>query len=145
MPAACIRRPVMTTLLMLSILLFGLMAYQRLPVSDLPNVDFPTIQVSARVPGASPQTMASAVATPEVALLCAPGMSLVTTTVTVQEPPAGIVSPVNASAVCPAVNELPAAPAHVDAISHVRLLASVGVSLMGLLEDGACFWVNPRF
>jgi HAE1 family hydrophobic/amphiphilic exporter-1 len=59
-----IRRPVMTTLLMLSVLIFGLMGYRRLPVSDLPNVDFPTIFVDARLPGASPETMASAVATP---------------------------------------------------------------------------------
>ena len=59
-----IRRPVMTTLIMLGILLFGVMGYRALPVSDLPNVDFPTIQVSASLPGASPETMASAVATP---------------------------------------------------------------------------------
>ena len=59
-----IKRPVMTTLVMLGILLFGIMGYRLLPVSDLPNVDFPTIQVSASLPGANPQTMASAVATP---------------------------------------------------------------------------------
>src|SRR5439155_885057 len=59
-----IRRPVMTTLVMLGILFFGLMAYRLLPVSNLPNVDFPTITVSASLPGASPETMASAVATP---------------------------------------------------------------------------------
>ena len=59
-----IRRPVMTTLVMLGILGFGLMAYRLLPVSNLPNVDFPTIQVNASLPGASPETMASAVATP---------------------------------------------------------------------------------
>ena len=59
-----IRRPIMTTLVMLSILVFGLAAYRLLPVSDLPNVDFPTIQVTANLPGASPETMASAVATP---------------------------------------------------------------------------------
>ncbi|MBM4295990.1 MAG: efflux RND transporter permease subunit, partial [Deltaproteobacteria bacterium] len=59
-----IRRPVMTTLVMLGILLFGAMAYRHLPVSDLPNVDFPTILVSASLPGASPETMASSVATP---------------------------------------------------------------------------------
>jgi HAE1 family hydrophobic/amphiphilic exporter-1 len=59
-----IRRPVMTTLVMLAILLFGAMSYRYLPVSDLPNVDFPTILVSADLPGASPETMASAVATP---------------------------------------------------------------------------------
>jgi HAE1 family hydrophobic/amphiphilic exporter-1 len=59
-----IRRPVMTTLVMLAILLFGIMGYRLLPVSDLPNVDFPTILVSASLPGASPDTMASAVATP---------------------------------------------------------------------------------
>jgi HAE1 family hydrophobic/amphiphilic exporter-1 len=63
-PELWIRRPVMTTLVMLGILVFGIMAYQLLPVSDLPNVDFPTIQVSASLPGATPDTMASAVATP---------------------------------------------------------------------------------
>ena len=59
-----IRRPVMTTLIMGAILLFGIMAYRLLPVSDLPNVDFPNIVVNATLPGASPETMASAVATP---------------------------------------------------------------------------------
>jgi hydrophobic/amphiphilic exporter-1 (mainly G- bacteria), HAE1 family len=59
-----VRRPVMTVLLMAGILIFGLAAYRLLPVSTLPNVDFPTIQVTAELPGASPETMASAVATP---------------------------------------------------------------------------------
>src|SRR5581483_6543478 len=59
-----IRRPVMTTLLSAAILIFGAVAYRFLPVSDLPNVDFPTIEVSASLPGASPETMASSVATP---------------------------------------------------------------------------------
>jgi hydrophobic/amphiphilic exporter-1 (mainly G- bacteria), HAE1 family len=59
-----IRRPVMTVLVMAGILIFGLAAYRLLPVSTLPNIDFPTIQVSAQLPGASPETMASAVATP---------------------------------------------------------------------------------
>src|SRR5262245_19618814 len=59
-----IRRPIMTTLVMIAILLFGIVAYRSLPVSDLPNVDFPTITVSAALPGANPETMASAVATP---------------------------------------------------------------------------------
>jgi HAE1 family hydrophobic/amphiphilic exporter-1 len=59
-----IRRPITTTLLMLAILLFGIIGYRQLPVSDLPNVDFPTIQVTTRLPGANPDTMASAVATP---------------------------------------------------------------------------------
>jgi HAE1 family hydrophobic/amphiphilic exporter-1 len=59
-----IRRPVMTTLVMLGIVLFGVMGYRILPVSDLPNVDFPTIQVQASLPGASPETMASSVAAP---------------------------------------------------------------------------------
>ena len=54
----------MTTLVMGALLLFGTLAYQRLPVSDLPNVDFPTILVTANLPGASPETMASSVATP---------------------------------------------------------------------------------
>ncbi len=62
--ALCIRRPVMTTLVMLAMLLFGTMAYLKLPVSALPSVDFPTIDVSASLPGARPETMASAVATP---------------------------------------------------------------------------------
>jgi HAE1 family hydrophobic/amphiphilic exporter-1 len=59
-----ITRPVMTALLMIGIVLFGLAGYRALPVSDLPNVDFPTIQVSAGLPGASPETMATSVATP---------------------------------------------------------------------------------
>jgi HAE1 family hydrophobic/amphiphilic exporter-1 len=58
-----IRRPVMTVLVMAGILIFGLAAYRLLPVSTLPNIDFPTIQVTAQLPGASPETMASAVAT----------------------------------------------------------------------------------
>ncbi|WP_414660073.1 efflux RND transporter permease subunit [Horticoccus sp. 23ND18S-11] len=63
-PEQFIRRPVMTTLITAAITLFGWMAYQKLPVSDLPNVDFPTISISASLPGASPETMASSVATP---------------------------------------------------------------------------------
>jgi HAE1 family hydrophobic/amphiphilic exporter-1 len=63
-PDPFIRRPVMTVLVTAAITLFGWMAYERLPVSDLPNIDFPTITVSAGLPGASPETMASAVATP---------------------------------------------------------------------------------
>jgi len=59
-----IRRPVTTTLIMLAILVFGIMGYRLLPVSELPNVDFPTIQVSASLPGSSPETMASSIATP---------------------------------------------------------------------------------
>jgi hydrophobic/amphiphilic exporter-1 (mainly G- bacteria), HAE1 family len=61
---AFIRRPVATTLVMAAILVFGMFAYAQLPVSDLPNVDFPTIQVTANLPGANPDTMAAAVATP---------------------------------------------------------------------------------
>jgi HAE1 family hydrophobic/amphiphilic exporter-1 len=59
-----IKRPVATTLLVTSILIFGIVGYRALPVSDLPTVDFPTIQVSAGLPGASPETMAASVATP---------------------------------------------------------------------------------
>ena len=62
--ALFIRRPVTTVLLMLGIIVFGALAYQQLPVSDLPAVDFPTIQVSASLPGASPETIASSVALP---------------------------------------------------------------------------------
>ena len=59
-----IKRPVMTSLIMLAVMIFGLFAYRTLPVNDLPSIDFPTIQVRAELPGASPETMASAVATP---------------------------------------------------------------------------------
>ncbi|MBI1894913.1 MAG: efflux RND transporter permease subunit [Acidobacteria bacterium] len=59
-----IERPVMTALVSLSILLFGLIGFRALPVAALPSVDYPTIQVTAALPGASPETMASAVATP---------------------------------------------------------------------------------
>jgi HAE1 family hydrophobic/amphiphilic exporter-1 len=59
-----IRRPVMTILVMFAILLFGTLGYRSLAVNDLPNVDYPTILVSAGLPGANPDTMASAVATP---------------------------------------------------------------------------------
>ena len=62
--AIFVRRPVMTSLIMIAILVFGVMAYLRLPVSDLPSVDFPTIEVSAQLSGANPETMASSVATP---------------------------------------------------------------------------------
>jgi HAE1 family hydrophobic/amphiphilic exporter-1 len=59
-----VRRPVMTILVMVGVLVFGIAGYRLLPVAALPNVDFPTISVSASLPGASPETMASAVATP---------------------------------------------------------------------------------
>jgi len=59
-----IERPVMTALVSFAILLFGIVGYRALPVAALPSVDYPTIQVSAAVPGATPETMASAVATP---------------------------------------------------------------------------------
>ena len=59
-----IKRPVATTLLVLTILIFGIMGYIRLPVADLPTVDYPVIQVNANLPGANPDTMASSVATP---------------------------------------------------------------------------------
>jgi HAE1 family hydrophobic/amphiphilic exporter-1 len=64
LPELCIRRPVMTTLLMAAFVIFGVIAYRALPVSELPSVDFPTISVTASLPGASPETMAAAVATP---------------------------------------------------------------------------------
>src|SRR5271166_5858092 len=59
-----IRRPIATSLLMAAIALFGVVAYRALAVSDLPNVDFPTLLITASLPGASPETMSSAVATP---------------------------------------------------------------------------------
>jgi len=59
-----IRRPIMTTLVMVGILIFGVMSYRLLPISDLPSVDYPTIQITASRPGASPETMAASVARP---------------------------------------------------------------------------------
>jgi hydrophobe/amphiphile efflux-1 (HAE1) family protein len=59
-----ILRPVMTTLVMAAMLIFGIFGYSMLPVSELPNVDYPTIQINASLPGADPQTMATSVATP---------------------------------------------------------------------------------
>ena len=76
-----ISRPIATTLLMLGIVAFGLTAYTLLPVAALPTVDFPTIQVSAQLPGASPETMASSVATPlEQQFAAIPGLSQMTST-----------------------------------------------------------------
>ena len=76
-----IRRPVMTTLVMSGIVLFGIAGYRALPVSDLPNVDFPTIQVYASLPGASPETMAASVATPlERQFTTIPGLDSMTST-----------------------------------------------------------------
>ncbi len=62
--APFIRRPIATSLLAAAVILAGLMAYRGLPVAPLPRVDFPTISVSAALPGANPDTMASSVATP---------------------------------------------------------------------------------
>ncbi len=79
LPEVCIRRPVMTTLLMLSFIVFGMFAYMKLPVAALPRVDFPTINVSANLPGANPETMASSVAAPlERAFATIPGITQMT-------------------------------------------------------------------
>ncbi|MDE3176053.1 MAG: efflux RND transporter permease subunit, partial [Pseudomonadota bacterium] len=79
LPELCIRRPVMTSLLMLSFIVFGLFGYKQLPVAALPRVDFPTISVNAALPGASPDTMASAVAGPlERAFATIPGINMMT-------------------------------------------------------------------
>jgi HAE1 family hydrophobic/amphiphilic exporter-1 len=76
-----IRRPVMTTLVMVGILIFGAVAYRQMPVSDLPTVDYPTINVSASLPGASPETMAASVATPlEKAFSTIAGIDTMTST-----------------------------------------------------------------
>jgi HAE1 family hydrophobic/amphiphilic exporter-1 len=77
--ALFIRRPVMTALVMMAILLFGVVGYRSLPVSDLPNIDFPTLQVQANLPGASPETMAASVATPlEKQFSTVPGITSMT-------------------------------------------------------------------
>jgi HAE1 family hydrophobic/amphiphilic exporter-1 len=74
-----IRRPIATSLLMAGILLIGIVAFPMLPVAPLPQVDFPTIQVSAKLPGASPETMASSVATPlEYQFAAIPGVAQLT-------------------------------------------------------------------
>jgi HAE1 family hydrophobic/amphiphilic exporter-1 len=79
--AIFIRRPVMTTLAMVGIVVFGVAGYRALPVSDLPNVDFPTLQVFANLPGASPETMAASVATPlERQFSTIPGLDSITST-----------------------------------------------------------------
>ena len=92
LPEACIRRPVMTTLITLSFIVFGLFAYRQLPVAALPRVDYPTINVQAQLPGASPETMAASVAAPlERQFSTIPGIdsmssssSLGSTTITLQ-------------------------------------------------------------
>ncbi|WP_460423373.1 multidrug efflux RND transporter permease subunit [Pseudomonas sp. ZL2] len=77
--AWCIDRPVATLLLTFALLLLGIIAFPRLPVAPLPEADFPTIQVTAQLPGASPETMASSVATPlEVQFSAIPGMTQMT-------------------------------------------------------------------
>src|SRR5205814_9414446 len=77
--AAFIRRPIGTSLLAAAMLLVGIAAWPFLPVAPLPQVDFPTIQVSATLPGASPETMASTVATPlERQFSLIPGLSQMT-------------------------------------------------------------------
>jgi HAE1 family hydrophobic/amphiphilic exporter-1 len=63
LPELCIRRPVMTTLVMAALVLFGFFAYRILPVAELPNVDYPVVEVTATLPGASAENMASSVAT----------------------------------------------------------------------------------
>ena len=78
-----IERPVATTILMLAFVIFGAFAYFTLPVSELPDVDFPTIQVSASLPGADPETMATSVATPiEKQLSTIAGIASMTSTST---------------------------------------------------------------
>ncbi|MEI8343142.1 MAG: efflux RND transporter permease subunit, partial [Verrucomicrobiota bacterium] len=76
-----VRRPVMTMLLTVTVILFGILGYQRLPVNDLPAVDFPVINVSVGYPGASPTTMARNVATPlEKQFLQIAGLEIITST-----------------------------------------------------------------
>jgi HAE1 family hydrophobic/amphiphilic exporter-1 len=81
LPELCIRRPVMTTLLMASVIVGGIFGYRLLAVAALPRVDFPTINISAQLPGASPETMAASVATPiERQLATIAGISSMTST-----------------------------------------------------------------
>ena len=72
-----IKRPIATTLIVLGLMVFGAMSYRLLPVSDLPTIDFPTIRVQANLPGASPETMAAAVALPlEKQFATIPGLAI---------------------------------------------------------------------
>ena len=74
-----VRRPVATTLIQLAIVIFGIMSYRVLPVADLPTIDYPTISVNAGLPGANPDTMAAAVATPlEKQFSTIPGVDQIT-------------------------------------------------------------------
>ena len=74
-----IRKPVMTIVLTISVIVFGVLCYTQLPVNDLPAVDYPVIQVNANYPGASPETVAAAIATPlERQFMQIPGLELVT-------------------------------------------------------------------
>jgi HAE1 family hydrophobic/amphiphilic exporter-1 len=78
-----VRRPVMTVLLMVSALLFGILCYRQLPVNDLPAVDYPVIQVTVGYPGASPDTIAANIATPlEQQFMEIPGLEIVTSSST---------------------------------------------------------------
>src|SRR5689334_23945286 len=77
----CIRRPIMTLLLTISVSLFGVQAFRQLPVNDLPAVDYPVIQVKVSYPGANPETMANTIATPlEKQFTQIPGLNLSTST-----------------------------------------------------------------
>jgi HAE1 family hydrophobic/amphiphilic exporter-1 len=74
-----IKRPIATTLIMTGILIFGALGYRQLPVADLPTIDYPTINVNASLPGANPETMAAAVATPlEKVFSSIPGIDQIT-------------------------------------------------------------------
>src|SRR6201999_2234465 len=85
---ACIRRPVMTTLITASLIVFGAFAYRLLAVSALPAVDFPTIAITATLPGASPETMAASVASPiERQLSTIAGISAMTSSATLGQAP----------------------------------------------------------
>src|SRR5687768_18124576 len=76
--AVFIKRPITTTLITIGIVVFGVMSYRLLPVADLPAIDFPTINVSASLPGASPETMASSVALPlEKQFSTIPGLAVI--------------------------------------------------------------------
>src|ERR1041385_4942687 len=79
--ALFIKRPIATTLIVLGLMAFGAMSYRLLPVSDLPTIDFPTIRVQANLPGASPETMAAAVALPlEKQFATIPGLESINST-----------------------------------------------------------------
>src|SRR5204863_108958 len=120
--ATFIERPIATSLLMAAIALFGAVAYRSLPVSDLPNVDLPTLLVTAALPGASPETMAAAVATP-----------LENWNV---NPPTGTINGPQRAFTLQATGQLTSAEAYRSLVVAYRRGSPVRLAELGTIKDG---------